>query len=44
MRGELVRGVEHEAEVKEEFVAGIAWRRQADRVAEDAIRVCDDGD
>lgn len=42
VRGEFGGAVEHEAKIEEEFVARVEGRRQANWVAEDAIRVGND--
>lgn len=44
VRRELGGAVEHEAEIEEELVARVEGRRQADRMAEDPVRIGDDGD
>lgn len=44
MRGKVGGGVENEAEVEEKLIARIGGRGEADWVAEDAVRVCHDGE
>ena len=44
MRGEVGGGIENEAEIEEKLIARVGRGGEADRVAEDAVRVRDDGE